>query len=171
MRLSLSLVAAVFWGVPGTSPALAEDTSCAPIRSVQAKLNNTERFQLFTVTLNDGLGNVATTDVRMVKWKMYERSNAGPWRVLRRPIQTDTVAGISTVSNCEHVGDEVLNGVPTIAFTYDRFRPQSKMRVRMSISKETGLPIRTRFKGLDSAEDFVTTYKYDSSIGEPDTGP
>ena len=147
----------------------AGDQSCTPIQTAINKLNATKRFQLSTQYINDGWGNHGLEEQIISEWKSYKRWNKGPWSVVRRKPQPFWITGKPTVSKCQSIGEETVGGTTTKLFLYERYRPQSRMRALMWVSKDTGLPVQTLLRAIepDNSEEMINTFSYDQNIGEP----
>jgi tetratricopeptide (TPR) repeat protein len=152
--------AAIRMASANASPS-ADDQGCSPIiHAALNKLNATKRFQLSSRhTKWSGL-----SEQIVLEWKRYWRWQNGPWSVRTREPQP-----IPGVSGCRSVGEEVLDGTSTNVFLYERHLPQSRWRVLMWVSKDTGLPIQSLLRTIepDNSEEVMNTFLYNQNIGEP----
>lgn len=158
------LIALLTWLTAVALPATAADEACAPIRALAKKLDAVAKGQV-NETLIFPSGNTLSEEFILINSKQYWRREKGPWSVgPREPFP------MSKVSNCELSGEEPVGAMQTYVYEYDRQFEYGKARVRIWVSKDTGLPLKSYFKDVKpNAASFERsfTFSFADDIRDP----
>ncbi|MFS8110945.1 hypothetical protein QD460_04395 [Rhizobium jaguaris] len=164
--ISSVVLTALMWGI-----ARADNGECRPIIDTIGKLNSASQFQQKGVTDTDT--NISHTRDYLVSGdKEYSRRDNGPWKVGARQLVPLIIDGKSTVSECNHVGVELLGGASAIIYTYKRLTPDRDVRdVRLWVDESTGKPLQTVITiATDPGQKYKFTFSYDPQAALPTVG-
>lgn len=138
-----------------TLPVAAAEDGCAPIRALGKKVDAVAKGQVIQ-TLIFPSGNTLSEEFIIINAKQYWRRGKAPWSVGPRwPFP------ISKISNCQPSGEEPVGATQTYVYEYDRQFEYGKARVRIWVSKDTGLPLKSYFKDIKpNAASFERSYTF-----------
>jgi len=157
--LATALAAVIYIGL--TTFSLAADDLCAPVKAMVSKYNATPKIRVVGA---DHLGAIYFTDL-FVDTKQWWHSGSEPWHIKPRQY-----APTDNIENCKHLGNETINGVETEVWTYDRPSYRQTDHIRMWISVDTRLPVKSAFKQVLPNKDVIEwygTYSYGPDIKDP----
>lgn len=164
------LTDALVWAIVSCGPcvttgaAAASNDSCVPIVALAQKLNNTERGRSVKLYVRAD-GSTAQEEYVIIGSKRYARLEGGPWHVNRRELTP-----IKTISNCEYIDRERVNGIETKVYAYERQDWQAVYEVRMWIAEGSGLPVKSHWKETKPNivhNEWYLTYFFEPDIKEP----
>lgn len=145
--------------------AIASDGPCAPIKALTHRIQNVENFRtVVEYTYPDG--DTRIEEHVMIGTKHYYHWQGLPWRVNQRQMTLPA----KPFSNCKYVGRERVNGVEAKLYTYDRQDWQAAYTVRMWISEESRLPVKSHWKETKPAvthNELIVTYFFEPDLKEP----
>lgn len=136
------LLASLTWLTVLVLPAAAAGDTCAPIRALGKKLDAVAKGKVIQTFIFSS-GNTSTEEFIIINAKQYWRRGKEAWSVgPREPFP------MAKISNCEVRGEEPVGATQTYVYEYDRQFEYGKARVRIWISKDTGLPLKSYFKDI-----------------------
>lgn len=145
-------------------PATAAADECAPIRALAERLDAVDKGHVIQKLIFPN-GNTSAEEFIIIGTKQYWRREKGPWSVgPREPFP------MSKISNCKYSGEEPAGTTLAYVYEYDRRFPYGMARVRIWIAKDTGLPIKSRFKEMKpTAASFERsfTFSFADDIRQP----
>ncbi|MBB6488321.1 hypothetical protein [Rhizobium lusitanum] len=158
--IALTAALATCTHIARTTPAFATDDACAPVRAMSEKLNATSRARL------DGTSRLMAISFTslFVDAKQWWREGSEPWHVEPRQYSKT-----SDLENCQHVGSETIDGVRTEIWSYDHLSPEQVDSIKIWISVETGLPLKSHFKRVEQKNgvEWDGIYTYSPDIKDP----
>ena len=138
--------------------------SCAAVKTMIRKLNATSKVHINVRVVNNGFGYGYLVENILVDTKRFHHSTDGPWSISPRNMTPP-----DSVSRCESIGQEMVDGMATAMYLYDRSIDQQTDRIRIWISTSSGLPLKSHFKTIvpDNGGERYLTYAYGPDIREP----
>ena len=118
----------------------AQDASCKAVVEASNLMARTANHSYSTQV---SAGRSTETESISMPTGIYWKA-AGVWHTSKTAFQQnsqDTVEANHSLTDCRQLGDEVVNGEPTIV--YSEVNKQSGGKGKLWVSKKSGLPIRT----------------------------
>ncbi|WP_244563954.1 outer membrane lipoprotein-sorting protein [Ensifer aridi] len=159
------LIASLTWLTVLVLPANAAEDGCAPIRALGNKLDAVAKERVIETVIFPSGNTLSAGELIIINNKEYWRRGKEAWTVSpREPFP------MSKISNCELSGEESIGATQTYVYEYDRQLGYGKVRVRIWVSKDTGLPLKSSFKDIKpNAASFERsfTFSFADDIRDP----
>lgn len=142
--------------------------ACVRVREMMANYNSVGASQLTFQFIDNGSGEPSLRHVVTVRTLAYSREAGGAWH-----LDTRVTGKPEEASNCRLLGHQKVNDVRTSVFLYERPEGPNggdrRFRIKMWISDQTNLPVRSHFERLfpDNGEEYYVSYSFDPGVKEP----
>lgn len=180
IKMSIALrLAAVAVSLFASELAQANSDECAPVRDAIARLGAATFVQQHGIVTRNGARPVAS-DLLAFGDLEYWREGTEDWEVRTRQQIPLVLDSLDTVFECERTGSEILGSAVATSFAYKRLMPVPRgvRNVRMWISDNTGLPIRSYVEidpeGTKGTAEYTFSYNSDAvqpSVARPPIRP